>query len=210
METTATLILPLTVFVHELTWCLSGQVHPRRTGPVLCNGGSSMAAVVGNPRLPPSVMDRWLWGPMPTAEEEAHMVADLLGCQPLAGPAATKERVMSALMQAECAHFATHISWKLAALVLTPSQDTGSGPVAAAPSGGAGGGESGVKSNYTIPESLRLPDDASDAESICDSPPLQEFLLTAADILDLRLPTKLVVLGSVDQWCFSIIEIDIF
>ncbi len=165
-----------------------------------------MAAVVGNPRLPPSVMDRWLWGPMPSAEEEAHMVADLLGCQPLAGPAATKERVMSALTQAECAHFATHISWKLAALVLTPSQDTGSGPVAAAPSGGAGGGESGVKSNYTIPESLRMPDDASDAESICDSPPLQEFLLTAADILDLRLPTKLVVLGSVNQWYFSIIE----
>uniref|UniRef100_A0A9J8BWE2 Tetratricopeptide repeat protein 28 n=1 Tax=Cyprinus carpio carpio TaxID=630221 RepID=A0A9J8BWE2_CYPCA len=177
----------------------TAKVHPRRTGPVLCNGGSSMAAVVGNPRLPPSVMDRWLWGPMPTAEEEAHMVADLLGCQPLAGPTATKERVMSALTQAECAHFATHISWKLAALVLTPSQESGSGPVAAAPSGGAGGGESGVKSNYTIPESLRVPDDASDAESICDSPPLQEFLLTAADILDLRLPTKLVVLGSYQE-----------
>uniref|UniRef100_A0A8C1LVR8 Tetratricopeptide repeat protein 28 n=1 Tax=Cyprinus carpio TaxID=7962 RepID=A0A8C1LVR8_CYPCA len=177
----------------------TAKVHPQRTGPVLCNGGSSMAAVVGNPRLPPSVMDRWLWGPMPTAEEEAHMVADLLGCQPLAGPTATKERVMSALTQAECAHFATHISWKLAALVLTPSQDSSSGPVAAAPSGGAGGGESGVKSNYTIPESLRVPDDASDAESICDSPPLQEFLLTAADILDLRLPTKLVVLGSYQE-----------
>lgn len=162
---------------------------------MLCNGG--MAAVVGNPRLPPSVMDRWLWGPMPTAEEEAHMVADLLGCQPLAGPAATKERVMSALTQAECAHFATHISWKLAALVLTPSLDAG--PAAAAPSGGSGGGDGGGKSNYTIPESLRVPDDASDAESICDSPPLQEFLLTAADILDLRLPTKLVVLGSVTQ-----------
>uniref|UniRef100_A0A8B9GZS1 Tetratricopeptide repeat protein 28 n=1 Tax=Astyanax mexicanus TaxID=7994 RepID=A0A8B9GZS1_ASTMX len=157
------------------------QVHPRRAGPALCSGGSSMAAVVGNPRLPSSVMDRWLWGPMPTAEEEASMVAELLGCQPLAGPAATKERVMSALSQAECAHFATHISWKLAALVLTPSQD------------GAG------KSSYTIPESLRMQDDASDAESICDSPPLQEFLLTAADILDLRLPVKLVVLGSYQE-----------
>ncbi|XP_026076087.1 tetratricopeptide repeat protein 28-like isoform X2 [Carassius auratus] len=177
----------------------TAKIHPRRTGPVLCNGGSSMAAVVGNPRLPPSVMDRWLWGPMPTAEEEAHMVADLLGCQPLAGPSATKERVMNALTQAECAHFATHISWKLAALVLTPSQDSGSGPAPAAPSAAAGGGESGGKSNYTIPESLHVPDDASDAESICDSPPLQEFLLTAADILDLRLPTKLVVLGSYQE-----------
>ncbi|TRY67988.1 hypothetical protein DNTS_035551 [Danionella cerebrum] len=170
----------------------SAKVHPRRTGPVLCNGGSSMAAVVGNPQLPPSVMDRWLWGPMPTAEEEAHMVADLLGCQPLAGLTATKERVMSALVQAECAHFATHISWKLAALVLTPSQDSTTGTAPATSAGGGGGGEGGVKSSYTIPESLRVPDDASDAESICDSPPLQEFLLTAADILDLRLPSKLV------------------
>ncbi|XP_030623936.1 tetratricopeptide repeat protein 28 [Chanos chanos] len=178
----------------------NAKVHPRRAGPLLCSGGSSMAAVVGNPRLPPAVMDRWLWGPMPTAEEEAHMVADLLGCQPLAGPAATKERVMSALSQAECAHFATHVSWKLAALVLSPSQDAGTGAGAAAPCGGAGGGgESGSKSNYTIPESLRMQDDASDAESICDCPSLQEFLLTAADILDLRLPVKLVVLGSYQE-----------
>ncbi|KAJ8338855.1 hypothetical protein SKAU_G00356410 [Synaphobranchus kaupii] len=135
----------------------SAKTHPRRAGPALCGGGS-MAAVVGNPRLPSSVMDRWLWGPMPSAEEEAVMVSELLGCQPLAGPAATKERVMSALTQAECAHLATHISWKLAAL-----------------------------------------DDGSDAESVCDSPPLQEFLLTAADILDLRLLAKLVVLGSYQE-----------
>uniref|UniRef100_A0A3B4DZV3 Tetratricopeptide repeat protein 28 n=1 Tax=Pygocentrus nattereri TaxID=42514 RepID=A0A3B4DZV3_PYGNA len=177
----------------------AAKVHPRRAGPALCSGGSSMAAVVGNPRLPASVMDRWLWGPMPSAEEEANMVAELLGCQPLAGPAATKERVMSALSQAECAHFATHISWKLAALVLTPSQDVGSAPGATASCGASGSAEGVGKSSYTIPESLRVPDDASDVESICDSPPLQEFLLTAADILDLRLPVKLVVLGSYQE-----------
>ncbi|KAG5840246.1 hypothetical protein ANANG_G00186780 [Anguilla anguilla] len=119
----------------------SAKAHPRRAGPVLCGGGST-AAVVGNPRLPASVMDRWLWGPMPSAQEEALMVSELLGCPALAGAAATKERVMGALTQAECAHFATHISWKLAAL---------------------------------------------------------EFLLTAADILDLRLPVKLVVLGSYQE-----------
>ncbi|XP_076842600.1 tetratricopeptide repeat protein 28 isoform X2 [Brachyhypopomus gauderio] len=173
------------------------KVHQRRGGVALCSGGGSMAAVVANPRLPASVMDRWLWGPMPSAEEEAHMVAELLDCQPLAGPAATKERVMSALTHAECAHFATHISWKLAALVLTPNQDAGPGPGPPAPP--SGGGEAGAKSSYTIPESLRMPDDASDAESVCDSPPLQEFLLTAADILDLRLPVKLVVLGSYQE-----------
>lgn len=165
-----------------------------------------MAAVVGNPRLPSPVMDRWLWGPMSSAEEEAQMVAELLGCQPLTGSTATKERVMSALTQAECAHFATHISWKLAALVLTPNPEGVPGGASASVGTvgrGAGGrrGSSGrgrkgsIGSSYTIPESLHMQDDGSDVDSICDSPPLQEFLLTAADILDLRLPLKLVVLG---------------
>ena len=144
-----------------------------------------MAAVVGNPKLPSAVMDRWLWGPMPAAEEEAYMVSELLGCQPLVGSVATKERVVSALTQAECVHFATHISWKLSALVLTPSVDS-------APAGG----RSSFGHPYTIPESLRVQDDASDGESLSDCPPLQELLLTAADVLDLRLPVKLVVLGS--------------
>lgn len=144
-----------------------------------------MAAVVGNPKLPSAVMDRWLWGPMPSAEEEAYMVSELLGCQPLVGSVATKERVMSALSQAECVHFATHISWKLSALVLTPSAD-----------GNPAGSKSSFGHPYTIPESLRVQDDASDGESISDCPPLQELLLTAADVLDLRLPVKLVVLGS--------------
>lgn len=132
------------------------------------------------------------------------MVAELLGCQPLIGTAATKERVMSALTQAECAHFATHISWKLAALVLTPNPEGVPGGASASVgtvgrSAGGRRGSSGRKgsigSGYTIPESLHMQDDSSDVESICDSPPLQEFLLTAADILDLRLPLKLVVLG---------------
>ncbi|KAL4617225.1 tetratricopeptide repeat protein 28-like [Arapaima gigas] len=171
----------------------SPRAHSRKVGPNLCRGVST-AAVVGNPLLPPSVMDRWLWGPMPSAEEEVHTVSKLLGCQPLVGSAATKEHVMSALSQAECAHFATHISWKLAALVLTPNQEgTGIG------SGGSPGGAVTSGKAYTIPESLQVPDDASDAESVCDSPPLQEFLLTAADILDLRLSVKLVVLGSYQE-----------
>ncbi|XP_046283200.1 tetratricopeptide repeat protein 28 isoform X2 [Marmota monax] len=158
--------------------------HLRKTPPAYPSS-ASMAAVIGNPKLPSAVMDRWLWGPMPSAEEEAHMVSELLGCQPLVGSVATKERVMSALTQAECVHFATHISWKLSALVLTPSVD--SNPA---------GSKSSFGHPYTIPESLRVQDDASDGESISDCPPLRELLLTAADLLDLRLPVKLVVLGS--------------
>ncbi|KAM5187587.1 tetratricopeptide repeat protein 28 isoform 2-T2 [Callospermophilus lateralis] len=158
--------------------------HLRKTPPAYPSS-ASMAAVIGNPKLPSAVMDRWLWGPMPSAEEEAHMVSELLGCQPLVGSVATKERVMSALTQAECVHFATHISWKLSALVLTPSMD-----------GNPAGSKSSFGHPYTIPESLRVQDDASDGESISDCPPLRELLLTAADLLDLRLPVKLVVLGS--------------
>ncbi|VTJ72779.1 Hypothetical predicted protein, partial [Marmota monax] len=158
--------------------------HLRKTPPAYPSS-ASMAAVIGNPKLPSAVMDRWLWGPMPSAEEEAHMVSELLGCQPLVGSVATKERVMSALTQAECVHFATHISWKLSALVLTPSVD--SNPA---------GSKSSFGHPYTIPESLRVQDDASDGESISDCPPLRELLLTAADLLDLRLPVKLVVLSS--------------
>ncbi|XP_035385839.1 tetratricopeptide repeat protein 28-like [Electrophorus electricus] len=150
-------------------------------------GALGMAAVVGNPLLPPAAMDRWLWGPMPSAEEEACMVAGLLGCQPLTGPAATKEHVVSALSQAECAHFATHISWRLAALVLAPSHHDGS---AGDGGRGAGGSKGSFGSNCVVP------DDGSDVESVCDTPPLQEMLLSAADILGLRLPVKLVVLGS--------------
>ncbi|XP_072290130.1 tetratricopeptide repeat protein 28-like isoform X3 [Eucyclogobius newberryi] len=193
--------------IHGLGTSLKS--HSRRLGSAPC-GGVSMAAVVGNPRLPSPVMDRWLWGPMPSAEEEALMVAELLGCHPLAGSSATKERVMSALTQAECAHFATHISWKLAALVLTPNPESvssGAGGNVGTIGRGAGGrrgsssrGRKGsVGSGYTIPESLHMQDDNSDVESICDSPPLQEFLLTAADILNLRLPVKLVVLGSYQE-----------
>ncbi|KAM9100269.1 tetratricopeptide repeat protein 28 isoform 2-T2 [Sarcophilus harrisii] len=159
----------------------------RKSAPAF-SSSTSMAAVIGNPKLPSAVMDRWLWGPVPSAEEEAYMVSELLGCQPLVGAVATKERVMSALSQAECVHFATHISWKLSALVLTPNAE-----------GTPGGSRSSFGNPYTIPESLRMQDDASDAESISDCPPLQEFLLTAADILDLRLPGKLVVLGSYQE-----------
>lgn len=113
------------------------------------------------------------------------MVSELLGCQPLVGSMATKERVTSALTQAECVHFATHISWKLSALVLTPNTE-----------GNPASSKSSFGHPYTIPESLRVQDDASDVESISDCPPLRELLLTAADLLDLRLSVKLVVLSS--------------
>ncbi|KAA8584274.1 hypothetical protein FQN60_008059 [Etheostoma spectabile] len=189
---------------------------PRRGGPLLCADGGSVAAVVGAPRLPPSVMDRWLWGPLPSAQDEALWLGEQLGCHPLTGASATKERVLAALSQAECVHFATHISWKLAALVLAPSQEHAGGegaggrPREKSPCGGSTSGETAGRNgnikglfakSHSSPERLRGEEETSedgesvcDVESVCDSPSLHDFLLTAADILDLCLSVKLVVL----------------
>lgn len=174
-----------------------------------------MAAVVGAPRLPPSVMDRWLWGPLPSAQDEALWLGEQLGCHPLTGANATKERVLAALSQAECVHFATHISWKLAALVLTPSQEHTGGegasgrPREKSPCGASTSGETAdqdgkikgsIAKRHSSPERFRGDEMSEDGESVCevesmcDSPPLHDFLLTAADILDLCLNVKLVVL----------------
>ncbi|TMS08823.1 Tetratricopeptide repeat protein 28 [Larimichthys crocea] len=189
--------------------------HPRRGGPLLCSDGGSVAAVVGAPRLPPSVMDRWLWGPLPSAQDEALWLGEQLGCHPLTGANATKERVLAALSQAECVHFATHISWKLAALILAPSQEHAGGdgaggrPREKSPSGASTSGETagqdgkirGSFRSQSSPERLRATEEMSEdggsvceVESVCNSPPLHDFLLTAADILDLCLSVKLVVL----------------
>ncbi|KAK6315724.1 hypothetical protein J4Q44_G00132480 [Coregonus suidteri] len=187
--------------------------YPRRGAPFLYSGGGSMTAVVGAPRLPSRVMERWLWGPLPSAHDEALRLGELLGCQPLTGTQATKERVLAAMGQAECVHFATHVSWKLAALVLSPSQDpgmdSGTRPKESAPCGGSLSSETGDVGARTELREDGSEDGGSvcDAEGVCDSPPLQEFLLTAADILDLRLPIKLVVLGSYQE-CVSRVTAD--
>lgn len=185
---------------------------PRRGGPSLCADGGTVAAIVGAPRLPPSVMDRWLWGPLPSAQEEALWLGEQLGCHPLTGAKATKERVLAALSQAECVHFATHISWKLAALVLAPSQEhvgverANGRPREPSLKGATTTGETSsqdgrVKKSQSSPDGLRATDEMSEdgesfceVESTCGSPPLQDFLFTAADILDLCLNVKLVVL----------------
>lgn len=170
-----------------------------------------MAAVIGAPRLPTSVMDRWLWGPLPSAQEEALWLGEQLGCQPLTGANATKERVLAALNQAECVHFATHISWKLAALILAPSQEhptveRGAGGRAGEKSPASGeaaaqGGRTKLFKSHGGGEQVKEDDEMSEdgesvceVDSVCDSPPLHDFLLTAADILDLCLSVKLVVL----------------
>lgn len=83
---------------------------------------TNMAAlVVGNPKLPQSITDRWGWADIPHAEQEANMVTEMLQAKSLLGAQATKEAVLRQIGEAECVHLATHVSWKLSAIVLAPS-----------------------------------------------------------------------------------------
>lgn len=72
--------------------------------------------------MPSAVTEHWGWKDIPQSEQEATMVAELLQTQALVGSLATKEQVISQIQEAECIHFATHVSWKLSSLVLSPAE----------------------------------------------------------------------------------------
>lgn len=78
--------------------------------------------IIGNPKLPSAVTEHWGWKDIPQAEQEASLVAELLQSQVLTGSSATKEQILTKIQEAECIHFATHVSWKLSSLVLSPAE----------------------------------------------------------------------------------------
>lgn len=80
------------------------------------------ALVVGNPRLPACVTEQWGWNDIPHAEQEAEMVGEMLQTKALIGSQASKEAVLCQIGDAECVHLATHVSWKLSAIVLAPGE----------------------------------------------------------------------------------------
>ncbi|ALC48168.1 CG43163 [Drosophila busckii] len=124
------------------------------------------ALVVGGPRVPAALAERWGWagGESPAALQEAAMVADMLQANALAGCKATKESVLAELPAAECVHFAANLSWKLGAVVLSP------GDVVTA----------------------EQPADQKEPHE----PQLADFTLAAAELRQLRLSARLVVLSS--------------
>ncbi len=137
------------------------------------------ALVVGNPRIPRSVTTAWQWQPLPVTEMECRLVGEMLGTRALMGSNATKDHILQQLAGKEVLHFASHISWRLAAVVLSASDLSTT---------------SSVQANL---DRMDLSDSNSDiAASSIDGPPLSDFLLTAADILTLRLNARLVVLSS--------------
>ena len=158
---------------------------------------ATSALVIGNPKMSQSVVEQWGWTDIPYAEQEAVVVAEMLQTPSLlAGTSATKDAVLRHLSQVECIHFATHVSWKLSAIVLAPSMD------GLAASDGDGASQTGS----TRPSLHQQDDDIksvasgvapSSSAATADLPALSEFLLTAADILNLRLCARLVVVSSV-------------
>lgn len=137
---------------------------------------SSGALVVGNPHLTPSICQHWHLKEIPGAEYEARILGELLSCRPLIGPEATKGAVLHQIEQVEVIHFATHISWKLSSIVLSPCEFTGTTS----------------SQHFSMLDS----DDSSSDVSSLGNPSVSEYLLTAADILNLKLHAKLVVLNS--------------
>jgi len=142
-----------------------GRLHqPRSTKLDL-----SSTLVIGNPVVP---LTFGQWASNPSAEHEAKIVAELFKSKPLLGRNATKSTIVKQLPTSQCVHFATHVSWKLAALILSPTSPEK------------------TTSPRISSEGLELLDDTD------DSPALSDFLLTAADILNLQLSSKIVVIGA--------------
>ncbi|XP_053375846.1 tetratricopeptide repeat protein 28-like isoform X2 [Mercenaria mercenaria] len=160
------------IVVPSLTSLQNTSKHDKHGRPVIDSSG---AVVVGNPKLTPSICQHWHLHDIPSSEYEARIVGEILTARPLIGHEATKGAVLNQIEQVEVIHFATHISWKLSSVILSPGE-VPSHPPARFPT-------------------IDSDDSASDISSF-DGPSLAEYLLTAADILNLKLHAKLVILSS--------------
>lgn len=62
--------------------------------PARFSTGSSGALVIGNPHLPPSIKEQWHLRDLPSAEQEAVDVGEMMGVKPIIGRAASKDAIM--------------------------------------------------------------------------------------------------------------------
>ncbi|XP_050051955.2 tetratricopeptide repeat protein 28-like [Dermacentor andersoni] len=128
-------------------------------------GEQLISLIVGNPKVSPCTLE-WLGcAEIPHAEQEAEMVAEILGGEPLLGADATKEMVLGRIGQAECIHIASHVSWKVPGIVLASGAEFAEDEEASGEEGGDG------------------------------ARPTADVLLTASDVSQMRLVARLVVLS---------------
>ena len=168
--------------IPSLTNLKTKPIKSKPTG----EAGPPTKLVVGNPKIPSSVTDHWGWTDIPHAEAEANIVAEILQTKPVTGNQATKDNLLAQLAEAESIHLATHVSWKLSAIIVSPGEFMES----KSPTGGN-------PRRYSIHnDTIHEEDDVKSEATTIELPALSEFLLTAADILKLKLSAKLVVLSS--------------
>ena len=170
----------------------------------------SSSLIVGNPKIPSSISDQWGWTDIPYSAKEADIVAEIMQSSLLTGEKATKEAVIAQLSQAECIHLACHVSWKLSALVLSPGEYVESKSSGNSPPSSQGTSTSVKKYTSIQTDTIHEENDSDSsplhnnhiggemASTIAgDMPALSEFLLTAGDILNLKMSNaKLVVISS--------------
>lgn len=140
------------------------------------------ALVVGAPRIPQSLVESWGWNESAASLQEAAMVSEMLQAKPLCSTNATKEAVLAELSNVDCVHFAANLSWNLGAVVLSPGEILDST-------------NKRFYSNGNSSEDLEASDEDNMANTI-EVPPLGDFVLSAEDVLSLKLNAKLVVLSS--------------
>ena len=147
--------------------------------------GEPSRLVVGNPAIPSSVSDHWGWADIQHAEQEANIVSEILETEAVVGGAATKETLLARLAEAECVHLAAHVSWKLSAIIVSPPE------LMESRSPGR---------RYDIhSDTIHEEEDVRSEATTIELPALSEFLLTAADLLSVKMRAKLVVISS----CYS-------
>lgn len=108
------------------------------------------------------------------------MVADMLHAKTLISSNATKGAVLSELPSAECVHFAANLSWKLGAVVLSPGDML----------------EPQSPKRFYPSADMDNEEESGDLSTNMEVPPLSDFILSAADVLSLKLNAKLIVLSS--------------
>ncbi|XP_063541411.1 tetratricopeptide repeat protein 28 isoform X1 [Cydia strobilella] len=157
--------------------------HERGATASTSNAEAGMRClVVGGPRV-----GGGRWAGVHAQLKEAELVADMLRVSALTDYQASKEAVLAQLPQAECVHFATHICWKTPAIVLSPGEvvDSQSKRLLNT-SGGSGAADTSTENEE---------ENAEMTSSNEELPPASEFMLTASEIMSMKITARLVVIS---------------
>lgn len=151
------------------------------------SNGTTSALVVG-PRIPLSLTESITWTESTASLQEAMLVSDMLQAKTLVTSNATKNNVLSELETAECVHFAAALSWKMAGIVLNPSDMLDSPSQKRFFSNDNG--------HATINE-IDTEDEGNELNgNNVDIPSLNDLILTVEDINNVKINAKLVVLSA--------------